>query len=65
MLQIVHFKNGKIPNSDSELITFTVNDGVDTIIMNIRFDRSFNDALLNQLLSWIKIKRDEADVTSK
>jgi len=65
MLQIVHVKNGEISNSDSELMTFTVNDKVDKIIVNIRFDRAFNEGTLNQLLSWIKIKRDGVDIISK
>lgn len=65
MLQVVHYTNGEIKNTPIKLISFILNDKIDQIVIKINFNQVFDEVVLNEFINWVKILKDEVEITSK
>lgn len=61
--QMVSYSSGILGNTPSEMEEFEVNAGVRMLLLSISFDKDIEPSLLEELSSWIVIKKDETDVT--
>jgi M6 family metalloprotease-like protein len=61
--QMVSYSSGILGNTPKALDTFEVNAGVRMLLLSISFDQDIAPSSIENLSSWIVIKKDQTDVT--
>lgn len=61
--QMVSYSSGILGNTPKEMDDFEVNAGVRMLLLSISFDQDIDPSSIEDVSSWIVIKKDQTDVT--
>ena len=61
--QMVSYSSGMLGNTPKTMDAFEVNAGVRMLLLSISFDQDIDPSSIEDLSSWIVIKKDQTDVT--